>query len=58
MQIFPMVPSLPSTDKSVCATFILPYTQMLLQTRARVAQTLLSVLWQGPMPDIANPAAR
>jgi hypothetical protein len=58
VQIFPMVPSLTSTDKSVCATFILPDTRMLLHARAGVAQTLLSVLWQGAVPDIANPADR
>jgi D-alanine-D-alanine ligase len=39
------VPSLTSTDKSVCATSILP----------SVAQTLLSVLSQDAVPDIANP---
>jgi len=39
------VPSLTSTDKSVCATSILP----------SVAQTLLSVPAQGAVPDIAIP---
>jgi hypothetical protein len=58
MQIFPMVPSITSTDKSVCATLILPDTRMLLQARASVAQTLLSVLWQGAVPDIADAADR
>src|SRR5258708_4001176 len=51
-----MVPSLTSTDKSVCATSILPYLRILLHGRAGVAQTLLSVLWQGAVPDVANQA--
>jgi len=49
IHIFPMLPSLTSTDKSVCATLILP---------SGVAQTLLSVLWQDARPDIANPGDR
>ena len=35
-----LVPSITSTDKSVCAT--------------RVAQTLLSVLWQYAVPEVVN----
>jgi D-alanine-D-alanine ligase len=44
-----------STDKSVCATPILPNQQMLLQAKPNVAQTLLSVPGQGAAPDIATP---
>src|SRR3954469_6320161 len=50
-----MVPSIPSTDKSVCATWILPYPRMLLDARDGVAQTLLSVLSQDAATDIAIP---
>jgi hypothetical protein len=49
------VPSLTSTDKSVCATLIPRYQQVVLQVRASVAQTLLSVLWQDAVPEVANP---
>jgi hypothetical protein len=49
------VPSITSTDKSVCATLILPYPQVVLQARASVAPTLLSVLWQDAVPEVANP---
>jgi hypothetical protein len=52
--IFSMVPSLTSTDKSVCATLILPYTPMLRHARVSVAQTLLSVLWQDALSDVVN----
>jgi hypothetical protein len=42
--IFSAVPSLTSTDKSVCATLILPnLDEWLLPAEAGVAQTLLSV---------------
>jgi len=54
------VPSISSTDKSVCATLILPYPPMLIQARAGVAQTLLSVLSQDAAADVddeSNPAA-
>ena len=52
--IFPSRPSITSTDKSVCATLILPFSRMLLLAKASVAQTLLSVLWQGAAPDLEN----
>jgi len=52
------LPSLNSTDKSVCATRILPDTQMPLQAKANVAQTLLSVPGQDAVfPMFAKPAA-
>jgi hypothetical protein len=38
--IFSGFPSFTSTDKSVCATLILPQTGMLLQARARAALIL------------------
>jgi len=47
------VPSLAATDKSVCATPILPNTQIPPQAQANVAQTLLSVLLQNAAPDVA-----
>jgi D-alanine-D-alanine ligase len=49
------LPSITGTDKSVCATLTLPHSQMPMQAQTNVAQTLLSVLWQGAAPDIANP---
>src|SRR3954449_8826095 len=49
-----MLPSITSTDKSVCATRILPYSQILLNGRAGVAQTLFSLLWHDAAADIAN----
>jgi D-alanine-D-alanine ligase len=48
------MPSLTSTDKSVCATPILPDPQTLPQAEIGVAQTLLSVPGQQAAPDIAN----
>jgi D-alanine-D-alanine ligase len=48
------VPSLTGTDKSVCATSILPNSAMSVQAGANVAQTLLSVLSQDAVPDIAT----
>jgi D-alanine-D-alanine ligase len=48
------VPSLTSTDKSVCATSILPNSRMSMQAKPNVAQTLLSVLSQDAAPAIAN----
>ena len=48
------LPSISSTDKSVCATLVLPYRRVLMQARAGVAQTLLSVLSQDAVSDIAN----
>ena len=47
------VPSLAGTDKSVCATPILPRSQMSPQAKPNVAQTLLSVLSQDAAPDVA-----
>gem|GEM_PF-5876008 len=52
--IFSAVPSFTSTDKSVCATCILPVGTILMQTRVGVAQTLLSVLCQDAAPDLEN----
>jgi D-alanine-D-alanine ligase len=46
---------LPRTDQSVCGTSILPNTRMPVPAKAGVAQTLLSVLGQDALPDIANP---
>jgi len=49
------VASITSTDKSVCATPILPNSRMSMQAKDGVAQTLLSVLGQDAAPDIAFP---
>ena len=49
------LPSLTSTDKSVCATSTLPNQQVLPQGKANVAQTLLSVLSQDAALDTGNP---
>ena len=49
------IPSLTSTDKSVCATWFPPEPRIPLETGASVAQTLLSVLSQGAVPDIQFP---
>jgi D-alanine-D-alanine ligase len=52
------LPSTTSTDKSVCATRILTDTQMPLQAKVSVAQTLLSVPGQETVfPMFAKPAA-
>jgi hypothetical protein len=48
------VPSLTSTDKSVCATLILPYQQVVILATASVAQTLLSVLSQDAVPEVVH----
>ena len=49
------LPSTTSTDKSVCATPILPDAQSAVLAQASVAQTLLSVPGQDATPAIANP---
>src|SRR3954453_4830467 len=54
---FSAVPSLTSTDRSVCATLILPSPNAVL-ARASVAQTLFSVLSQNHVPDVAIPYAK
>jgi D-alanine-D-alanine ligase len=48
-------PSISGTDKSVCATRVLPDTQMPLQAKVSVAQTLLSVPGQDAAAATANP---
>jgi D-alanine-D-alanine ligase len=56
----PDLASITSTDRSVCATrilpdtHILPDTQISAQAKPSVAQTLLSVPGQRPVPDPAN----
>ena len=52
--IFSAVPSLDSTDKSVCATRILPYLRKSCYREAGVEQTLLSVLSQDAATAVAN----
>ena len=47
------LPSLASTDKSVCATPTLPDSQASVLAQASVAQTLLSVPGQDAVPEIA-----
>src|SRR3954447_8574815 len=48
------LPSLTSTDKSVCATPSCRARRTLLNARARVAQTLLSVLWRCAASDLLS----
>jgi hypothetical protein len=56
--IFSAVPSFTSTDKSVCATPSCRSAQVLLEAKAGVAQTLLSVLSQGAAADIEHGSVR
>jgi D-alanine-D-alanine ligase len=48
------LPSITSTDKSVCATSILPNSIMSIQAKPNVAQTLLSGLGRDAAPAITN----
>src|SRR3954452_20109583 len=52
--IFSILPSLTSTDKSVCATRSCRTGQMLVSGKAGVAQTLLSVLLQAAESEPDN----
>src|SRR5437764_7684014 len=53
--IFSTVPSVTSTDKSVCATRILPYWTNAGRGASGVAQTLLSVLRKDAAAYVRNP---
>jgi len=52
VELAPDIPSLTSTDRSVCATPALPVASLMLVKQDCVAQTLLSVLWQVAAPAL------